>query len=103
MQAFDQVTVALPFHENGGTNLPTAGFEEAVARLLFVAEKNWPAAWCWGQTGCGKTTVLQAVAAEIRRANRRVVMLDPRALTRPGFLGIAGPRTGRSGSQRLSA
>jgi MSHA biogenesis protein MshM len=65
----------LPFHAAGEPFLTTA-FEEAAARLLFLAERRWPAGWLLGPCGCGKTALLKHVRRELRRSGGEVVFIS---------------------------
>ncbi len=63
----------LPFH-GADTPFETRSFEEAVARLMFLSERGWPAGWLFGPSGCGKTAVLRTVRNELRRAGAEAVI-----------------------------
>jgi hypothetical protein len=66
----------LPFHAGAGGPFETAGFEEAASRLLFLAERRWPAGWLFGPGGCGKTALLKSVRRSLRRGGREAVLLS---------------------------
>ena len=66
----------LPFHAAAGGCFETPGFDEAVARLLFLAERRWPAGWLYGPSGCGKTTLMRVVRRELRRAGAEGVLVS---------------------------
>ena len=55
--------------------------DEAISRLLYVAEQMRPAAVVSGPTGTGKTVVLATAAAELRRLGHPVLTLDLTAAT----------------------
>jgi len=65
----------LPFH---GADAPfeSRSFEEAVARLMFLAERGWSGGWLFGPSGCGKTSVLRAVKSELRRAGAEAILVS---------------------------
>ncbi len=65
----------LPFH---GAEAPfeSRSFEEAVARLMFLAERGWSGGWLFGPSGCGKTSVLRAVKSELRRAGAEAILVS---------------------------
>ena len=84
----------LPFHA-AAAPYPTAAFEEAVARLLFVAERQWPAAWLHSSSGCGKTAALQSVWQELRWQGRALVRLSLRGCTTADFWSLLSDGLGR--------
>ena len=65
----------LPFHATAEP-LQTTSFEEAAARLLFLAERRWPAGWLVAPSGCGKTALLRHVRRELRRAGSEAVLIS---------------------------
>jgi type II secretory pathway predicted ATPase ExeA len=69
-------TGRLPFHATAGGPYETAGFGEAAARLLFLAERRWPAGWLVGPAGCGKTALLKQVRRDLRRTGTEAVLLS---------------------------
>jgi type II secretory pathway predicted ATPase ExeA len=75
MRANERGPSRLPFH---GAEAPfeTRSFEEAVARLMFLAERGWPAGWLFGPSGCGKTSVLRAVRQELRRSGSEALFIS---------------------------
>ena len=54
----------------------TPGHEEAVARLMFVAEQHRRCGLLIGPTGTGKSLVLAVVERQLRRSQRRVANVD---------------------------
>lgn len=66
----------LPFHAAAGGPFLMPAFEEAAARLLFLAERQWPAGWLVGPSGCGKTALLKHVRRELRRNGAEAVLLS---------------------------
>lgn len=70
----DAAGAHLPFHDAGAL-FAAAAHEEAIARLLFLAEQRWPAGWLVGPSGCGKTTILRTAARELRSAGGEAVHL----------------------------
>lgn len=65
----------LPFH-GADTPFESRSFEEAIARLMFLAERGWSGGWLFGPSGCGKTSVLRAVRAELRRAGSEAILVS---------------------------
>lgn len=66
----------LPFHAAAGGVFVNPAFDEAAARLLFLAERRWPAGWLVAPAGCGKTTLLKHVRRELRREGSEAVLLS---------------------------
>lgn len=63
---------------------PAAGHEEALARLLFLAEYGRAGGLLVGRRGVGKTTVLREAAHELRLGRRAFVHLDVAGLNADG-------------------
>ena len=68
--------------------------EEAIARLLYVAEKSRPTGVLVGAAGSGKTHVLAMVASELRRAGGSVLTLDLSGMDSEGLIDQASARIG---------
>ncbi|WP_165063683.1 ExeA family protein [Paludisphaera rhizosphaerae] len=56
--------------------VPLAEHREAVERLRYTVEAGQPLAWLTGGEGLGKSIVLRQALAEIRRADRRIVLVE---------------------------
>jgi type II secretory pathway predicted ATPase ExeA len=76
MREDDWGPARLPFHAATGGPFLTPTFEEAAARLLFLAERHWAAGWLVGPSGCGKTALLKHVRRELRRNGTEAVLLS---------------------------
>lgn len=65
----------LPFH---GDALPfaTQSYEEALARLLFMSERHWPAGLLLGPAGCGKSVLLRSLRNELRRLGSEATLIS---------------------------
>ncbi len=75
MREDERTEPELPFHA-AADPFPTASFEEAAARLLFLSERRWPAGWLAGPAGCGKSALLRHVRWELRRAGTEAILLS---------------------------
>ena len=75
MTANDKEAYRMPFHDRGGL-FPATAHEEAIARILFLIEQQWPAGWLMGPAGCGKTTVLEAIRQRLRGGRGEAVYLS---------------------------
>ena len=91
------MSTTLPFHAGLGGPLLTAGLEEAVARLLFVAERGWALGWLRGPSGCGKSLALQLVRKELVRSGRPAISLPLDGVDGDEFWVIVAERLGGRG------
>jgi type II secretory pathway predicted ATPase ExeA len=75
MRGTEQGRDRLPFH---GADAPfeSRSFEEAVARLMFLAERGWSGGWLFGPSGCGKTSVLRTVRSELRQTGSEAIFVS---------------------------
>lgn len=60
--------------------VPVTGHEEALARLLYLAEHGRPGAVMVGAEGVGKSLLLSEAAKELRNGRRCVITLDMKRL-----------------------
>lgn len=70
------------------------GQDEAISRLLYVAQQRRPAAVIDGPGGTGKTTLLATAAAELRRLGHPVLTLDLTAATADDVIDQAARQAG---------
>src|SRR5690606_4717530 len=75
MREDDRELDRLPFHRANDPFL-TRSFEEAAARVLFLAEQRWPAGWVVAPAGCGRSSLLRHVRRELRRAGIEAVLIS---------------------------
>ena len=68
--------------------------DEAVSRLLYLAEQSRPAGLLRGRAGVGKTTALASVATELRRGGRPVLTLDLAGASHSDVLDRAAAQAG---------
>lgn len=77
--------------------VPLAEHREAVERLRYTVEAGQPVAWLMAGEGLGKSTVLRQALAEIRRADRRIVLAE-NPVDAPSLWGmLADQLEGRTG------
>jgi type II secretory pathway predicted ATPase ExeA len=65
---------------------PTPGSTEALARIEYLVDSRRPLGALLGQSGVGKSLVLQVVAGKLLRQRRAVVLLSALAVTPREFL-----------------
>jgi general secretion pathway protein A len=65
---------------------PTAGHNEALARIEYLVETRWRLGALLGDSGVGKSLVLRVAAAQLGRQGRAVVLVDALGTSTREFL-----------------
>jgi general secretion pathway protein A len=77
-----------PFTSASGVRqfYPTAGHNEALARIDYLGETGWRLGALVGDSGVGKSMVLRVAAAQLERQGRAAVLVDALGISTREFL-----------------